>query len=245
MGSTADLAAPPALLVVVPAHDEARRLPAALSSVGRALAGWPGPSRVVVNAHRCTDGTAAVARVALRPDGPLPGLVVEDATSVTVGEVRDRGVRAALERWPLAPGSTWLLSTDADSVVPAGWVRSLLDVAVSRSAVAVAGMVELTDWTATPEARAAYDSIVRSGITGPDTHEHAYAANLAIRLDAYLAVGGFPAVAHGEETALLAALAAAGWPVTSTRASVVRTSGRMPGRAREGLGHLLQQLTHP
>ena len=66
--------------------------------------------------------------------------MVEDATSVTVGEVRDRGVRAALERWPLAPGSTWLLSTDADSVVPAGWVRSLLDVAVSRSAVSVAGM---------------------------------------------------------------------------------------------------------
>ncbi|WP_392468722.1 glycosyltransferase [Arsenicicoccus cauae] len=245
MPSPAEPDAPPRLLVVVPAHDEERRLPACLTAVAAALERWGGRAEVVVNAHRCTDGTARMARATLRPGGPLSGLVVEDDTSATVGGVRDRAVRAALDRWSPDPCSTWLLSTDADSVVPAGWVASLLDAASARSAVAVAGLVELVDWRATPEARAAYDAIVRGGLTGPDTHEHAYAANLAVRLDAYLAVGGFPCVAHGEETALLTALAAAGWPVTSTRASVVRTSGRMPGRAREGLGQLLQQLTRP
>ena len=135
-----------------------------------------------------------------------------------------------------------LLSTDADSRVPLDWVASLLGPAERDDAVAVTGMVELVDWAATPAAREAYARIIEAGLRDGDHHDHVYAANLAVRLDAYLAVGGFPSVRHGEEAGLLAALRAAGLPVTSTQASVVHTSGRMPGRAAEGLGALLERM---
>lgn len=41
-------------------------------------------------------------------------------------------------------------------------------------------------------------------------YRHVYAANLAVRLDVFTAVGGFPARRHGEEHGLLAAVRAAG-----------------------------------
>ncbi|WP_409484742.1 glycosyltransferase [Arsenicicoccus dermatophilus] len=246
MGSLADR-----VLVVVPAHDEEHRLPIALAALDHAMAqalsaGEVDRAEVVVVAHRCTDATAQVAR-RHRWSAGVTALVVADSGSATVGEVRDHGVRSALGRGRALglPSDTWLLSTDADSEVPADWVRGLLAVARTQQAQAVAGLVELVDWQASPAARRAYQRIVEAGVTGPDTHTHAYAANLAVRLDAYLAVGGFPAVAHGEEASLLAALVAAGRPIASTRGCVVRTSGRMPGRAAAGLGHLLQTLGDP
>ncbi|WP_050346788.1 hypothetical protein [Arsenicicoccus sp. oral taxon 190] len=232
-------------LVVVPAHDEADQVGAALTAVGAAAVqalrrGLVRSVHVVVVAHRCTDGTDLAAR--RHPCPPqVQRSVLVDHDSETVGEVRDHGVRTGAARIP-DPRRCWLLSTDADSVVPPTWIADLLAVAARRHAVAVAGLVKLVDWAATPGARAAYDQILAAGMTGPDTHTHAYAANLAVRLDAYLAVGGFPAVPHGEETGLLQRLAAAGLRTTSTRSSTVRTAGRMPGRAALGLGRLLADL---
>lgn len=234
------------VLVAVPAHDEASLVPACLESVGRAIAharhlGVARRAVVVVSAHRCTDATASVARAALEPTG-LDHLVITDEVSTTVGEVRDRAVRRALDVSGLAPASSWLLSTDADSVVPRSWVVDLLRAAEEDDAVAVAGMTELVDWDATAQARAQYAAIISAGIVDARHHRHVYAANLAVRLDAYLTVGGFPAAAHGEETGLVQALHGAGLRTTSTRRSVVRTSGRMPGRAAQGLGALLAQV---
>ena len=73
-------------------------------------------------------------------------------------------------------------------------------------------------------------------------HDHVYGANLAVRADAYLDVGGFPHAVHGEDRALLDALVAAGHPVLRTRSIAVTTSGRLRGRAAGGLAEHLAVL---
>jgi hypothetical protein len=75
------------------------------------------------------------------------------------------------------------------------------------------------------------------------THGHAYAANLGVRADAFLQVGGYPGVIAGEEHALLARLRHAGHRVLSPTDVRARTSARTTGRARGGLADLLCALT--
>ena len=93
-----------------------------------------------------------------------------------------------------------------------------------------------------PQLRTAHDQLVRAGIHGGDCHDHVYAANLAMRIDCFAAVGGFPAAVNGEEHALVAMARAAGLPVLTTTQWRVRTSARIRGRARGGLGDLLGRL---
>jgi GT2 family glycosyltransferase len=69
-----------------------------------------------------------------------------------------------------------------------------------------------------------------------------YGANLAVRLDAYLRVGGFRDV-HGEDQDLVDRLRGAGEPVTSLLSPLVLTSARYDGRAENGLAALLERLS--
>lgn len=230
-----------AVVVVVPARDEDRRIGACLRAVRTSLAvaarsGAIVRSHVVVVAHRCSDRTGALARAAL---AGTPHQVAEDGASVTVGEVRRLGVELALAAIGPA-GHTWVLSTDADSVVPPSWVSDVLAHAVHGSA-AVVGMTTLRRGWGSPTARAAYRQIIASGLRDRG-HDHVYGANLAVRADAYAAVGGFRAVRVGEDRALVDALVRYGVPVTRPRDLVVATSARRTGRATGGLADLLADL---
>ena len=104
----------------------------------------------------------------------------------------------------------------------------------------VVGLIELID--SSPTVRLAHDRLVLAGIHRDGSHDHVYAANLAIRLSTYEAVSGFPGVANGEEHALLAAVRTAGHPILRTIDWRVATSGRTRGRAQDGLGDLLGRL---
>ncbi|HYN17567.1 MAG TPA: glycosyltransferase, partial [Actinomycetes bacterium] len=190
-----------ALAVVIPARDEQRRIAACITSVVRALQATVLPATVVVVAHRCTDRTARIAEWVLGERG----VVVADRSG-RVSQARARGADLALTELArltgAPPAGTWLLSTDADSTVPADWVNRILSHA-EYGAAAVAGLASLDSLHGlTPGARRAYLDLVRAGIDGT-THRHAYAANLAVRADAYRAVGGWPRVEVGEEHALL------------------------------------------
>ena len=142
---------------------------------------------------------------------------------------------------PLDPARTWVLSTDADSRVPADWVSALLAVAARTDADLVAGFVALDGWVADAAARQAYDHLLHAGLTA-EGHDHVWAANLAVAYPAYAAAGGFPSVAHGEERVLAGRVARAGGRVVGALDPVVTTSARMPGRAAHGLGDLLRRL---
>ena len=234
------------VLVAVPARDEAESIETCLAAVVTAgqealERGTARRVRVAVGAHRCQDRTAERATALLRASG-LEHLVLDDRVSDTVGAVRSRVVAAAVTAEPpLDPARTWVLSTDADSRVPADWVSALLAVAARTDADLVAGFVALDDWVADAAARQAYDCLLHAGLTA-EGHDHVWAANLAVAYPAYAAAGGFPSVAHGEERVLAGRVARAGGRVVGALDPVVTTSARMPGRAAHGLGDLLRRL---
>ena len=218
-----------------------------LASVGAALrqareAGAARGWRVAVAVHRSADGTAAAVAESLADDGGPRGLPPRRRG---VGDGRRSAPPPGLGRCAAlglaARADRWLLSTDADSVVPPDWVTAMLAHADTSAARCVAGLVDLEGWHAHPAAATAYEQIVRDGLDG-DGHRHVYAANLAVRLDAYAAAGGFPLVVHGEDHGLVSRVRDLGGRVLPVHAPVVRTSARMPGRARHGLGDLLLSL---
>jgi len=229
---------PELLGVVVPARDEAATLPACLAALARAarhpdVAGVP--VLVVVSADRCTDDTAALAAAA--------GALVVTGPGETVGDARHAGALAVLAR-ARRPERVWLASTDADSLVPEGWLA--LQVAAAESGVeALVGLVEVADWTGHPPhvAAAFTDAYDRWRTAGPGAvHPHVHGANLGVRGDAYLAVGGFPPLAVSEDAALVGALAMSGAAVLRTPSYPVVTSARRRPRATGGFGSDLDSL---
>jgi hypothetical protein len=71
-----------------------------------------------------------------------------------------------------------------------------------------------------------------------------HGANLGIRGDAYLSLGGWPPVATGEDVALAGRARASGHlRITRTASIPVLTSVRMRGRAPEGFSGYLRELT--
>lgn len=221
--------------VVVPARDEEARIGACLEAVAAAVRRAGRPTAVCVVADRCRDRTAEVARAAgvdvLVNDRPL-----------TIGDVRNLGFRRVTARLGGVTERTWLLGTDADTVVPPTWIADHLRYA-EAGATAVAGAVDLDDPHLLPaDALARYTRLVAARVAGR-WHGHAYAANLGVRADAFLRVGGYPGVPSGEEHALLARLRHAGHRVLCPTDVRARTSARTTGRARGGLADLLCALT--
>lgn len=241
------------IIVVVPARDEADRIARCLRSVRISLeraarAGAVNRVVVAVVGHRCADDSLGQAERVLRG---LPHVLIADDLSKTVGEVRALGVRAALD---LVPGrDAWILNTDADSVVPATWVTDVLTHARGGQHAVVGmarldsrsspGPVGLQSRSALSRASCAYHAIISAGLHGL-SHDHVYGANLAVRTDAYQAVGGFSSVSVGEDRALLEALVEHERPLVRPRAVVVTTSARREGRAIGGLATLLDTLDH-
>ena len=229
------------VVVAIPARDEQHTVARTVRDVRRALEVARGLAYVrhvtiEVVAHRCSDATALVAERALGRDGE----VALDETSWCVGQVRDRGVRRALARLGGPHDDTWVLSTDADTRVGAGWVVDVLSSARRADAQAGGGQAPLDRWRGTPHGAAA--RLLAGGLRPGDPghqHDHVYGANLAVRADAYLAVGGFPAVPHGEDRALVDRLQLSGYRLLRTAQVTVRTSGRLAARAAGGLADRL------
>jgi glycosyltransferase involved in cell wall biosynthesis len=219
--------------VIVPAHNEQDLLPsclASLRSAARALRGVP--VHLVVVADACRDQTAQVAR--------RGGASVVRISAKSAGEARAAGARAILRRSRhLRPADLWLATTDADTLVPACWLRRQAGYA-SQGWDAIVGTIQVTDWSGRPPGtRSLFHE--RYG-TGTGQHPHVHGANLGFRASAYLAAGGFPALPSGEDNAFVAALAMTGSRVLRTRALPVITSARRESRAPDGFGGYLAQL---
>lgn len=234
-------------MVAIPAHDEVTEIEACLGHVilaSRHALDTGATDRVslVVGAHRCADGTAEAAEAVLTA---FPGQhsVLRDDSARSVGQVRARLLQHALPGVTAPLDRAWMLCTDADSHVPRDWISGMLDETTRRDAVAGVGLVALRDWQASAHARTRYAAIIAAGL-GPTGHSHVYGANLAVRLDAYLRVGGFHDV-HAEDQDLIDRLRDAGERVTPLLAPVVMTSARHDGRAANGLSTLLGRLEQP
>jgi glycosyltransferase involved in cell wall biosynthesis len=219
--------------VIVPAHNEQQLLPSCLTSLLRAVRALGGtPVHLIVVADACRDRTAHVAR--------RGGAAVVTIGARSAGAARAAGARAVLRRTRhLDPADVWLATTDADTLVPACWLRQQVRHA-DRGWDAVAGTVQVADWSEyRPAVRAAFRERYAAGL-GP--HPPVHGANLGFRAAAYLKAGGFPDAPTAEDHALVAALTSAGGRVLRTPAVSVVTSARRAARAPRGFSHYLAEL---
>lgn len=224
------------MAVVIPAANEEHRIARCLASIGvaaRHLARRGGGLRteIIVTLDGCRDGTAAIC-------ASLPGVTTVTTTGRNVGAARRAGTRAALSGRAGPPSELWLASTDADSQVPADWLTVMV-AAADRGARLVLGTV-LPGPDLSPAVRAQW--LARHHLR--DGHPHVHGANLGIRGDAYLALGGWPPLASGEDTELARRAAAAGWLAISRTAVIpVVTSVRGEARAPRGFSSYLRALS--
>ncbi|KRC35843.1 glycosyltransferase family 2 protein [Oerskovia sp. Root22] len=223
------------LAVVVPVNDEESLLPRCLAALGVAVGALRSARptvrvEVVIVLDDCVDGSARIARAA-------PFTVIETCHR-RVGAARASGVAAALER--LGPGGSgsWVVSTDADSAVPARWLTHQLDLAEDGADVVI-GTVRPDFADLSAEQREAWVATHAPG----HANGHVHGANLGIRADVYLAAGGFPGVAEHEDVGLVERARLAGARVVASDAGCVLTSGRSTGRTPGGYArHLREDL---
>jgi glycosyltransferase involved in cell wall biosynthesis len=221
------------MAVVVPAADEEQTIGACLSAILAArmhLQRATGiPARIVVVLDSCQDQTASIA---VRHAGAE--LVTISARNV--GAARRAGARHALNGWG-PPSETWLASTDADSQVPVTWLSYML--AEARSGAHLVLGTVIPDPGLHPPVHRAW----LSGHQLREGHPHVHGANLGIRGDSYLALGGWPEWPAGEDVELARRAAATGHlRICRTVAIPVQTSTRQAGRAPRGFSSYLRGL---
>lgn len=225
---------------MVPVHDERERLPACLDALGRALAALPAGVRrhAVIVLDACRDDSPRIAAGwALGPD--RSALAVEERN---VGLARAHGARHALAALGGADlRSTWIATTDADSRVPENWLAKQLALA-DAGADAFAGTIAVDDWSEHPPAVARAFLRFYFPPGAGDHHDHVHGANLGVRADAYLAVGGFAGLSTGEDHALWNALRGAGRRLVASRHPAVVTSARRSARAPAGFSGFLRDV---
>lgn len=210
--------------VVIPARDEAGGIDDCLAAVRHAADRVEVPVRIVVVADGCLDDTAARAR-------RHPGVNVLETPGSNVGGARAAGARLALRR-----GATWLASTDADSIVPADWLTTHLDLARAGADVVIGAVHprfadlapdEIDWWHRTHDDGQALGNI--------------HGANLGIAAAAYRRAGGFVALPEHEDTDLVRRLRLSGAFVVATERGMVETSGRHVGRTPGGYARYLRE----
>lgn len=218
--------------VVVPAHNEEGHLHACASAIvasARAARTALPTLRldVIFVLDRCSDQSA---RVAARH--PVTALAVDFGD---VGSARKEGVDLALAESPVDPRHHWVITTDADTVVPRHWLKEHVWTAC-RGVDLVVGTVEpsgLPPWMAA-KWHGAHRLV--------EGHGHVFGANLGFRASAYLAAGGFRPGPSSEDVDLVDRLRASGARWVATDRMRVITSGRLVGRAPAGLSTYLTQL---
>lgn len=217
-----------ALVVVVPAHNEEELIGAALAAMQEAVqfARRTDPVaphiEIVVVADACTDRTVEIAC-------EFAGVRVCAVEGHNVGAARASGVQLALEQLDCPLREIWIANTDADSIVPRNWITAQVDLA-RRGVTGMIGTVrpDFADLSSTQI------RVWQATHTTGKPNGHVHGANLGVRADAYLEVGGFYAEPAHEDVTLVDRLVAAGHTLLPSDECEVITSGRRQGRTPEG-----------
>ncbi|MFS2160759.1 glycosyltransferase family 2 protein [Pseudomonas sp. Pseusp122] len=214
------------IAVVIPAHNEARRLGRCLTAVkiaAREAEAAGHQVEILVVLDRCCDSSAVIAR--------RHGVQTLEIDAQNVGQARRAGAALMLER-----GANWLACTDADSRVPPHWLLWQ----IACGADAVCGIVHVQRWQ--PWQTAQLRRLYRSRYQARDGHRHIHGANLGVCAIAYQRVGGFQPLAAHEDVQLISDLQASGAHIAWTAGHSVATDSRGDSRARGGFGDYLNEL---
>jgi glycosyltransferase involved in cell wall biosynthesis len=228
--------------VVLPAMDEAGTLRASLDAIFAAVHELRRTAirryavSVVAVLDSCTDSSLRIA-------SSYPNLTTITVNHANVGESRAEGIRVALADLRSPRSVTWIANTDADSLVPAGWLTAQVRMA-DAGADALLGTVEpFADDLSARQARA-------WTVTHPNGRAvgHVHGANLGVRASAYLRIGGFAARQEHEDVDLVDRLRSISATVISSDTFPVATSGRTTGRTPGGYAgymRLLDRMVEP
>lgn len=242
------------IAVAVPARDEADRIERCIAALDRQVG--RGIDDIVVLVNNSTDGTAPIAR----------GLAGQTRARLHVVECvlpPDRAHAGWARRMAMehaarcVQGNGLLLTTDADGVVDQNWLDGNL-AAVQAGADAVAGWVDLdpVDCPHIPEhlheddvRETAYDALcdeIHASLDpDPDDplprHTQHSGASIAVTLEIYRRSQGVPPVASGEDRAFFKALRRIDARIRHALECHVAVSGRIVGRARDGMADTIRR----
>jgi len=220
------------VVVVVPAHNEFAALSRSVGAIRTAAIAAAVPASVVVVLDACDDESGDLAG----QFGPDVHFVAVDERNV--GAARAAGFRYAKSQLGAAGERTWYATTDADTEVGGDWLIRQLD----SSADMVLGLVRVAQWRHhSEEAAELYEARYRAEMAD---HQHIHGANMGFRAWAYWSVGGFAALASGEDVDLVERFRAAGFRVHSDEHLWVTTSDRLRGRAPGGFAEHLADVSH-
>jgi glycosyltransferase involved in cell wall biosynthesis len=220
--------------VLIPARNEEVLLGHCLESAIRSIDALPptvGASIVLVS-DCSTDRTAEIAFGLIGEKGS-----VLHTRAGTVGTARALAASYAIARTAMPLSNVWLANTDADCVVPPSWLKDQIDFATA-GIEAVAGIVAVDSFAEHgPEVLARFRA---SYPIYPDgTHPHIHGANLGVRADRYIHVGGWADLKTAEDHDLWGRLRKTGASMLSSAHLRVVTSGRRIGRAPSGFAGAL------
>jgi glycosyltransferase involved in cell wall biosynthesis len=242
--------------VAVPVRNEEERIAACLRAIDAQTGLAPGGLGLVLFLNNCTDRTEAIV-ADLVPTLSIPvRVLVETFSGAHAGWARRRAMDAAAAWLGESGNAGIILSTDADSRVPANWVARNV-AAIRAGADAVAGRVELDPAEAAllPPSLPArgkledrYDALITEAEArlDPDPHDPwpchrtAIGATLAVTRAAYLQVGGMLEIPLGEDGAFIAKLLEHGLRVRHATDVCVTISARLAGRAPGGVADTIR-----
>jgi hypothetical protein len=239
--------------IAIPARNEADRIGACLAALAHQRDVVPEEGAIVVLANGCTDATAAIARAQA-----CPVHVIEHSWQSGTGSAGEARRLAMDHARQLVRDDAILLTTDADAIADDTWVAAMLRCFADRRVDLVAGRVS-GDWEEMKHhPQAALDqgaleyrycelTAQVEAVLDPRPHDpaprHAQqcGANMAIRAALFDAIGGVPAIAVGEDRALVDAVFARDGGIRHANAPHVTASARIDGRAEGGMATALRE----
>lgn len=262
MDGTVDLSAsrPPRplpchVVVAIPVRDEEQRLDRLLSALALAARRSSGRVSALVLANNCSDDTAAIARAFHHPALAVETVEIDfPAADASAGIARRLAMDLALRDDAL------LMTTDGDATPAPDWIAAALHHA-AQGADIVCGTIgaDARHVLATPSgaritaAEGAYGGFVheirhcldrmagRQPLGGPRPHYMESGAAIAIRADAYAAIGGLPRVRSSEDRALIHRAERHGLKVCYAGDMHAQVSARLIGRAKGGMAECLRR----